>query len=204
MVVDELPPAGHNKPKDHVAMSARFLDHAQKELNNGRRFQASEKVWGAVTHMLEAIGKRRGWATHSHPLTHDINEQLAEEFGRDDLRAYIDTADKKHLDFYENERGTRNIQSAINRTKQYIQELDELLEKRPQAYTIDTTEDQARLGRLRKIPPKRRASELPLHSTHTRGFSLHHGGKLLPPSGRRNAPGNDSGDGSRETSILTA
>lgn len=36
-------------------MSRRFLEHTQVEIDNVRRFQASEKIWGATANALKGI-----------------------------------------------------------------------------------------------------------------------------------------------------
>ena len=50
----------------HTEISARFLEHAEAELQAGDLLQASEKAWGAVAHYLNSLARRYGWRMSSH------------------------------------------------------------------------------------------------------------------------------------------
>ena len=191
-MVATLPPPRANKPKNHVAMSLRFLDHAQIELDAGRRLQASEKVWGAVAHMLKAIGKQRGWRNRSHNSLHAINSQMAAEYGRPELLDLYHAPSYMHSNFYENVIEAKGIQRAINQTRQYVNELNALRKKPPRQFTVTTNDDQARIATLYGIRYNTQAdlnAQVPKGITHTSGFSLKTG-RIIPPDDSGNSPGN--------------
>ena len=183
MTIKELPSVGANNPRDHVDMSYRFLDHAQKELDRGRRLQASEKVWGSAAHLLKAIGKERGWENWEHGNLRQINAQMAEEFGKPQLRDQMRAPNDMHKSFYENVAEKKDIQRAIDQTREYVDTLDEVRRRTPQTYTITSRDDQTRVGQLLNIPPKQWDAKIPVGSKHTKGFSVLHGGTFRPPGG---------------------
>ena len=65
-------------------MSHQFLDHAQRELDHGRRLQASEKVRGAAAHVLKAIALQWGWRHRSHDTFYRIGTQVGREFDQEE------------------------------------------------------------------------------------------------------------------------
>lgn len=176
-------------------MSYRFLDHAQTELDAGRRLQASEKVWGAAAHLLKAIGKQRGWNTRGHANIGFVNAQLAEEFKRPGLHTLFNTPNSMHTNFYENTRGDEAIQEAIHQTRQYVGEINNLRKEQPKRFTIQNDNDQNRLGTLLGVNPKDLEARVPIGLTHTRGFSRQGGGEFIPPGRAGDDPGNTPDDG---------
>ena len=166
-----LPEPGKASVEDHVRMSHWFLEHASIELTNGNRLQASEKVWGAVAHALQAIGEQRGWNHHIHQNTKDIGGHLANEFDRGHFHSYVVEADAMHLNFYKNEEEEDTIRHAILTAGQFIAELDELRDRPPVPFTVRNATDQRRLGRLLDIPREQLQQQLPLESHSDAGFS---------------------------------
>ncbi|MGC8543797.1 MAG: PaREP1 family protein, partial [Vulcanisaeta sp.] len=62
--------------------------------------QAGEKLWGAVTALLNAIAEVRGWEHYSHRDYAVIVERIADEVGDEELRVLFDSAEKLHANFY--------------------------------------------------------------------------------------------------------
>ena len=69
----------------HSVHSVRLLDHAGAALEEGDRLQASEKIWGAVSHALRAVASRRGWPISVNADARDVARYVAQETGDDDL-----------------------------------------------------------------------------------------------------------------------
>ena len=143
-----LPKEGNQTPENHVAMSRRFLDHAQRELNRGRRLQASEKVWGAVAHQLNAIAVQRGWTHGVHNDFYYMVRYLEKEYGRDDLRASFQAAEGDHSNFYQNRADTEAIQESIVRNRKFVETLEELRQRPMEDVYIGTRSDQSLVKRL--------------------------------------------------------
>ncbi len=149
--------------QDHVEMSHRFLDHAQSELNAGRRLQASEKVWGAVSHALSAIGKQRGWKHETEFDAHDISSQMGIEYGRShEFGAGYVTAFHQHKSFHRNLDMDEDIQVSIDLTRDYVAALDSVRELPAKPVTIASKTQQDRLGRLLGVPDELRDEKLPI------------------------------------------
>ena len=145
----ELPDPDVNTVQDHVDMSQRFLKHAQHELDNGRRLQASEKVWGATAHALKAIAVQRGWRHRSHTTLFEVATQVGQEFDQESAIAMrMGLAADMHQNFYENGRSGRYIQVAINNTEDLVKSLDGIRSAPPRSFTVKDAEDRERLGHL--------------------------------------------------------
>ena len=86
--------------QEHVQVSLQFLDDADREFAAGDALQGSEKLWGAASQAVKALGHQRGWDVGSHRDMKNAVIRLAGE--RDDLslRAAFATAEKFHANFY--------------------------------------------------------------------------------------------------------
>ena len=85
---------------DHAQTALDFLSASDQEFAEGDRLQASEKLWGAATHALIAVAKRRGWSHGSHYSLKETAERLTDE--NDDIRIELEflAAEKFHRNFY--------------------------------------------------------------------------------------------------------
>ena len=165
----ELPDPGVNTIQGHVAMSHRFLEHAQRELDHGRRLQASEKVWGATAHALKAIALQRGWRHRSHTTLFQVSTQISQEFDRErDIATGMGLAADMHQNFYENGRPSPYIQVAIDNTADLVKSLDDIREATPRSFTVKDEEDQKRLGHLLGLKGKQRPA---IGTTDADGFA---------------------------------
>ena len=168
----ELPPPGESGPEDHADISRRFLEHAETEIDRGNRLQASEKVWGAVSHALKAVAEKRGWDHGHHQNILDISDHLGREFDRaDDFDLLLSSAKDMHTNFYENERGEDNIRRAIRFAGEFVDQLEQVRDAPPRHFTIETLEDQGRLRRLLDISRSEARGRLSIGSSDPHGFS---------------------------------
>ena len=87
--------------EDHGVHSQRLIQHAEEQLANGDRLQASEKAWGAVAHSLKDIAGRRGWRYRTHAHVYDVAARLAEEQGQPDIQSLVSVATMLHQNYYE-------------------------------------------------------------------------------------------------------
>ena len=150
-------------------MSHRFLDHAQRELDGGRRLQASEKVWGATAHALKAIALQRGSRHRSHVTLIEVGTQVSQEFGRErDLVLLMGLAADMHQNFYENARSSSYIQVAIDSGEDPVKAFDDIREAQPRSFTVKDSEDRARLGHLLGLRGENRPA---IGTTDSQGFA---------------------------------
>ncbi len=63
----------------HAVHAMRLLQHAEEQLAEGDRLQASEKAWGAVAHQLKVIATRRGRKYTRHHQLGGFIKELANE-----------------------------------------------------------------------------------------------------------------------------
>ena len=65
---------------EHIATAQQFLVDADREYEAGDVLQASEKLWGAASHMVIAEMKRREMPIRTHRQTVEAVNALAGEF----------------------------------------------------------------------------------------------------------------------------
>ena len=153
-----LPKEGPQSPENHRAMALRFLDHAERELARSRRLQASEKVWGAVTHQLSAIAVQRGWTHGSHSDYCPMIEYLMREYEDRSLLRRFQAAEGDHANFYQNRASTEAIQESIDRNRELVEDLEKLRLGPMRSITISTRADQTRVRRLTGYTPPLKTS----------------------------------------------
>ena len=78
-----------------------FLEHSDREFEAGDTLQGSEKLWGAASHAVSAVAKRRGWRYGKYRAKTEVVDRLAaeDESRISFLRAW-DTAWSFHVNFY--------------------------------------------------------------------------------------------------------
>jgi uncharacterized protein (UPF0332 family) len=93
-------------PKERVGVYLRLyeelLRESEEEYAKGDLVQASEKLWGSVVSLLNAIAETRGWEHHSHRDYDIIIENLFRETGDKELVLYFGMAERLHANFYHN------------------------------------------------------------------------------------------------------
>ena len=117
---------------NHIAISRRFIQHAEEELEKGDLLQASEKSWGAVAHRLEAIAGRRRWSHSSHKDYYHkdyyrIIANLSEETNRpEEFLALFDVADSLHANFYNDFKPEELVRTGLVNVKKLLDILDDI------------------------------------------------------------------------------
>ena len=110
----------------YAELSRHFIEKADEYLLAGDRVQASEKGWGAVAEALKSIASERGWNHRGHRLLDDIVLQLSEEWERPDVRILFDTAERLHINFYEDALAADAIATRLDNVKTLLRELESL------------------------------------------------------------------------------
>ena len=112
---------------NHIAISRRFIRHAEEELEKGDLLQASEKSWGAVAHRLKAIAGRRRWSHSSHKDYYRIIANLSEETNRpEEFLALFDVADSLHANFYNDFKLEELVRTGLVNVKKLLDILDDI------------------------------------------------------------------------------
>ncbi len=106
--------------ESHEVHSERLIRHAEEQLTNGDRLQASEKAWGAVAHHLKSIAERRGWSCRTHAEGFRIVDRLSREMGEPRLRTQFAVANGLHQNFYEDAMGIDYVRTEIEDVKELL------------------------------------------------------------------------------------
>ena len=83
-----------------IGICRELLADADREYEAGDMLQASEKLWGAASHVVIAEMKRRGMPTKSHRALVQTVEQFSEEIGDHSLRDMSAIARMFHHNFH--------------------------------------------------------------------------------------------------------
>ena len=95
MVLDE-----QSAVADFRAQAREFLDLAQDYLEQGNLYQASEKGWGAASHMAKAAAVAQGWGYDTHAEFSVVLRQASRATGNERLLDLRATANELHSNFY--------------------------------------------------------------------------------------------------------
>lgn len=105
------------QPADHILTAEEFLHRSQQEFAAGDELQASEKLWGAVSHALIAAAQQRGWKHGSHARMREVVHLLARETGDQTLPGAFERAEKLHANYYHGQLTVRGYSDIISETR---------------------------------------------------------------------------------------
>ena len=89
---------------DYEAQARQFLEKAQEYLREGELHQASEKGWGAASHMAKAVALSQGWSYDTHAEFSVVINNATLVTGDDSLRGLRGLANDLHGNFYRRHR----------------------------------------------------------------------------------------------------
>ena len=148
-----LPPPGEQSPEDYLQMSRRALQQSNFHLAEEDRLQASEKVSGAVSSALKAVGALRGWRHDGHALRASVASQLGAELGHSTPAAqslYLgrSAADDQHRNYYENRLFENDISHSIAAAESFVQVIEKIMNEPPKPFTVSRPLDAHRIYQL--------------------------------------------------------
>ncbi len=85
---------------EHIETARQFLVDADREYEAGDMLQASEKLWGAASHVVIAEMHRRGTKSSGHRAMILAVRQIAEDLNDTELRPEFAAARALHANFY--------------------------------------------------------------------------------------------------------
>ena len=106
--------------ESHTVHSERLLRHAEEQVTNGDRLQASEKAWGAVAHQLKGVAEQRGRSYRTHAYVFRIVERLSREMREPRLKTLFAVANGLHQNFYEDAMELDYVRSEIEDVKELL------------------------------------------------------------------------------------
>ena len=184
---DRLPnPHNPQSPAEHRFMSQRFLVHAERELKAKRRLQASEKIWGAVTHQFAAIAEQRGWEHEHHRQLKDMAYYLDKEQGSEDLRRDLGYFETFHNNFYRNQAHSGDIRLGLRDAKALVEKLEEVRQAEPKPFKIESDFDRRVVSYLTGRPAP------PINTTSDQGFTTEEDRRLRRAEWGKGKPDTDT------------
>ena len=153
------------KSDRYQQISRWLLKHAQQQLERGDTIQASEKVYGAMSHAVKSCGELRGWNHYNHYRVGLIIDQLREEWDAPELSTGYLAIKALHDNYFEYEMTTVQVQSGIDAARQVVEKLEEIRQSDPRPLSSQSLnrEQRRRLTQLMQPPSREQvaAEDLP-------------------------------------------
>ena len=153
------------KSDRYQQISRWLLKHAQEQLERGDTIQASEKVYGAMSHAVKSCGELRGWNHYNHYRVGLIIDHLREEWDAPELSTGYLAIKALHDNYFEYEMTTVQVQSGIDAARQVVEKLEEIRQSdsRPLSSQSLNGEQRRRLTQLMQPPSREQvaAEDLP-------------------------------------------
>ena len=111
---------------EHIATAQQFLVDADREYEAGDILQASEKLWGAASHIVIAEMKRREMPIRTHRQTVQAVNALAEEFETPSLADWFIAAQGLHRNFYNGDLDDADFLNHRLRVIWFVERMNEL------------------------------------------------------------------------------
>ena len=111
---------------EHEQIAQQFLLDADREFEAGDIFQASEKLWGAASHVVIAEMHRRGIKQSGHKAMVNAVEKFAEEYEDPLLTEYFARAEALHANFYHGFMEADDVLRYRSRVHRFVDRMSEL------------------------------------------------------------------------------
>ena len=91
----------HTDPAKYRELHDKYMNDANRLLEQGDHPQASEHLWGAAAQMVKAVAESRQWRHSSHRDLRGTISRLFRETNDPDLPRLFAVAEALHTKFYE-------------------------------------------------------------------------------------------------------
>ena len=85
---------------DHVELAQNFLERSKSYLAQVDLHQASEKGWGAASHIVKAVAAANGWEYERHDDFDSVVSNARQRYRQPSLRQYGNSAHSLHRNYY--------------------------------------------------------------------------------------------------------
>ena len=85
---------------DHMELARDFLEQNKSYLARGDLHQASEKGWGAASHIIKAVAAANGWEYARHDDFDSVVINARQRYRQPSLRQYGNSAQSLHRNYY--------------------------------------------------------------------------------------------------------
>ena len=86
---------------DHVGIAKDFLERSKEYLQHGDLHQASEKGWGAASHIAKAVAVENNWPYEHHNQFDSVIVNARQRYRLPRLRDYGKAAHILHQNYYQ-------------------------------------------------------------------------------------------------------
>lgn len=104
--------------RTHAEISDDMLAHAAQFITDGDLVQASEKIWGAVSHAVRQVAARRGWPLTENRDQKDVGAYIAHQTDDDALDSDIKALWEFHVNFYEDNENAATLEKGLGRARE--------------------------------------------------------------------------------------
>ena len=113
--------------KEHLKTAQSFIEAADKEFDAGDHLQASEKLWGAASHVVMAAAQQHGWPYGSHRAMKTAADRMGEIYNDSSLSNGFGLAEKFHANFYHDFMEDYQLDSDRPKIRDFVERVTELL-----------------------------------------------------------------------------
>jgi uncharacterized protein (UPF0332 family) len=111
----------------YILQAEKFLQQAEKELNEGDLRQAGEKYWGAASQAVKAFAQKKGWKHDGHAWLFETVDKLSSETKDEGLKEKFCLAGMLHTNFYEGWLTEGEIKRCGLQTKRFVSKIKGIL-----------------------------------------------------------------------------
>ena len=108
---------------DHVELAKDFLERSKSYLAQGDLHQASEKGWGAASHIVKAVAAANNWEYESHDEFESVIVNARQRYRQPGLLDMSRAAEALHRNYYKRKlllnaevirRDIQNVERMVN------------------------------------------------------------------------------------------
>ena len=85
---------------DHVELARNFLERSKSYLARGDLHQASEKGWGAASHIIKAVAVANGWEYESHDQFENVVVNARQRYRQPGILDMSRAGEALHKNYY--------------------------------------------------------------------------------------------------------
>ncbi len=109
--------------RTHAEISDDMLTHAAQFIADGDLVQASEKIWGALSHAVRQVAARRGWPLTENRDQKDVGAYVAHRLDDGALDSDVKALWEFHVNFYEDNENAATLEKGLERAREVCAKL---------------------------------------------------------------------------------
>lgn len=109
--------------RTHAEISEDMLTHAALFIADGDLVQASEKIWGSLSHAIRQVAARRGWPLTENRDQKDVGSYIARRLSDDALDSDVKALWEFHVNFYEDDENAATLEKGLEKAREVCAKL---------------------------------------------------------------------------------